>query len=728
MKRVISIVLALLLLAAPAPAFAETKIEPNSPIVLVGSFAVGSSVSVLYPVNEPSIATTFQWFANEVPIASANGSSIAITQDLLSKVLSAKVTLKKQGSSDVEIQLKGAKVFSSAPSGGTMGWNGEQVNQPGCFSPRPSGVPIRIGWQLVFLCQPYNTNFGNDVQAKFSWYRNGQLIEQANAMAYRLQPQDAGQDIWGAYEVTYSNGFVFMESKKQASKILKTVVLAKPTILGSVKLNSTLLARTTGSDTSAQLSYQWYREYAPIAGATSSAYLVKQQDLGKALQVLVSASRDDFAPSTVLSAVVSSLTNTPVNAALAYSKIFKSYSPTQTAYDITYFTSPTVSEQSLDREKALVQRAADFWLPEYTPKGVTVLYITKDDASWAEKFLAERPSWSSGIPGGIRSWIDRNSCGFALAFKADQKQVFVQCVKNGAENSINDQQVGPHEYSHWFQYEQTPNLYLNKVPWLIEGQANFFGLALGIAPEDLSLSFINTSLAGHATQFDMSNGYKFADFKMLDILQSTDMVDVQILLDRGGTVWDQYALGTLLSEWLVLNYGVPKYLNYTKNLLKNKGSNTASEEEANALAFKSEFGFEFNQLAIHAGPYLAARAAQLRSAWAETRKNDITFPTKGSTQLLPVFAAKSKVLNQNQRDWIEKRIGDGPILSLVCDVKLTAKTKPTELALFKSQAKAACDYASAGIAKQSRTVKVQIKTSKSTKTADAGKVFISFGG
>jgi hypothetical protein len=29
-----------------------------------------------------------------------------------------------------------------------------------------------------------------------------------------LQAQDAGQSIWGAYQATYPNGFVFSESKK----------------------------------------------------------------------------------------------------------------------------------------------------------------------------------------------------------------------------------------------------------------------------------------------------------------------------------------------------------------------------------------------------------------------------------------------------------------------------------------------------------------------------------
>ncbi len=732
MRRVISVLLALLLIAAPSVATAAPSyLEPSTPVLIVGSYGVGGSVTAIYPSDDSSISATIDWFADSQKIVATQAKTLYIDSSLIGKTISAKISLFKVGFDPLVVNAVGAKVYQDvASSYGEMGYGDEKVKQPGCFAPRPSGVDSpTVGWSIWFSCQPYNTSFGSPASQKFWWYRNGKLIDGANNISYRLQAADAGQAIWGAYEATYSNGFVFTESKKLKTAIPYQLVLPKPTILGSLKVGTSLVARVAGADKLAALSYQWFSDYAPVSGATSAIYNVQPADLGKAVQVLVTGQRDGYSPTTVLSAPVADPKLQPVNAMAAYSKIYTGYQTSQKNFDITFLTSPNVAAETLSREKSLVQRAADFWSAEYTPAGVTVLYVTKDDATWAEDFIKQQhPSWSNSISGGIRSWIEKNSCGFALAFKADQKQVFIQCVRNGAENSINDQQVGPHEYSHWIQYEQNPALFLGTVPWLIEGQANFYGLALGIAPEDATLKFINTSLAGHATQYDIYNGYKFADFKMLDILQSGNTFDTQILITRGGTVWDQYAIGTLLSEWLVIKYGHQKYVDWMKALLKTKGQNNESERVANAFAFKNVFGFDYSQLGIFAGAYLAARSQQLRDAWADSRKNDLAGPTLNTTQQLAAFAAKSSALNDDQRDWITRRVKDGPIRQVVCSAVYSAKTTAKDLALYKLRARNACAFAKTTLAGIGSSATTSVTVTKSTKNAELGRVNLIFKG
>jgi hypothetical protein len=732
MRRVISLLVSLLFIASPTVALAASQtLELSSPVLIVGNYGAGGTVTALYPSDDSSISATIDWFADSQKIVDSQAKTLFLTSNLIGKTISVKITLFKVGFDKLVIDAVGAKVYQSvATAYGEMSYGEEKVQQPGCFAPRPSGVDSpTVGWQIWFSCQPYNTNFGSPISQKFWWYRNGNLIEGANNISYRLQPADAGQSIWGRYEATFANGFVFTESKKLKAAIPYQLVLPKPTILGSLRVGTSLVARVAGADKSIALSYQWFSDYAPIAGANSAIYNVQAADLGKAVQVLVTGQRDGYSPTTALSAPVADPSVQPVNPMAAYSKIFNGYKQSATSYDINFLTSPNVTAETLAREKKLVQRAADFWTGEYTPSGVTVLYVTKDDATWAEDFIKQQhPSWNNGISGGIRSWIEKNSCGFALAFKADQKQVFIQCVRNGSENSINDQQVGPHEYSHWVQYEQNPALFLGTVSWLIEGQANFYGLALGIAPEDPTLKFINVSLAGHATQYDIYNGYKFADFKMLDILQSGNTFDTQILINRGGTVWDQYAIGTLISEWLVIKYGHQKYVDWMKLLLKTKGQNNDSERAANAIDFKSVFGFEYSQLGIYAGPYLAARSLQLRAAWAESRKNDLTGPTLNTTQLLAGFAGKASDLTDDQRDWISRRVKDGPIQQVVCNVVYLTKTTAKDLALFKSRARNACAFAKTTLVGLGSSATTSLKATKSTKAAEVGKVYLSFKG
>ena len=773
MRRVISLGLALVLLASPNVALASSSVTANSPVLITGSFGVGGTLTALYPTDDPSISATFEWFTNGTKINSAQSATLMLGADLVGTVVSSRITLRKTGLTDLVVEAAGARVFESLPvSSGNSGWGDESVPQPGCFAPRATQTDApKVGWTIWFGCQPFNTNFGNTVDQKFSWYRNGQLIEGANAINYRLQVEDAGQSIWGAYQATYSNGFVFKESKKLRTPVPLQLSMAKPTILGTQLVGNSLTARTTGIDPLATLSYQWFRDYAPVANETSASYTVRNTDVGKALQVLVTARRDGYSPASTLSDPLAGSNIQSVNPMSAYSAIMNGYTPSSRVYGINYVSSPTVTADTLAREKALVQKAADFWYPEFNPVDVTVMYLTQNDATWAEEQISQRPSWSGSIPGGIRSYIERNTCGFAIAFMADQKQVFIQCVKNGSESVLNDQQVGPHEYSHWVQYAQTPQLFLGTVPWLIEGQANFYGLALGIAPDDSTLAFINKSIAGHATQFDIYNGYQFADFKMLEIFESGDIFDIQTMLTRGGTVWDKYAVGTLVSEWLVSKYGHQKYVDWMKGLLQTKGQSNDTERVANAAVFSSVYGFEYDQLGAHVAPYFGARAKQLRDAWAQNSQgqpnpapqnpapqNPVVSPTVAPTPTstasptptptatpkptptptrtaivtvnakvqLPSFSSKATKLTTSQRNWISQRVKDGRVRQVSCTAAYVSKTTAKDLALYKLRAQNACAHAKTSLSKLGRSSKISVTITKTTKPSAVGRVYLTF--
>lgn len=715
--------------AAPIIRSETAEYSPNTPVVIVGSYGVGETIRAIYPSDDATVSASFEWYADTNKLQGEQSSTLALTSAHIGKVISAKITLSKSGLASKEVVATGAKVLGIKPtSGGSMNYQGESVSQPGCFAPRASQVETpTVGWPLFFSCQPFNTDFGNNVEQKFSWYRNGKQIEGANNISYRLQAEDAGQVVWGVYQVTYSNGYVFTEAKKLRQPIPFVQQLTKPTIVGTMKLGSLLLARTIGWP-SANLSYQWFSDFAPVSGANSPTFTVRQVDLGKTVQVLVSSTREGYTTASALSLPAKGGTAAPINPLDAYSKIFTGYSPTTTNYDIKYISSPNVTQETLAREKLLVNRAADFWANHYTPSGVTVVYLTKTDATWAEDLVAKNPSWKNNISGGIRSWIEKGDCGFALAFKVDNKQVFIQCVRNGSDNTINDQQVGPHEYSHWVQYEQTPFLFLGTIPWLVEGQANFYGLALGIAPEDKTLKHVNLSLAGHATQYDIYNGYKFGELRMLDIFQRANSFDTQIMLTRGGTVWDAYTIGTVVSEWLVSKYGHEKYVAWMKRILQNKGPNTASEKIANAAIFKEVFGFEYDQLGLHMTPYFAERSAQFRAAWAEKNKNQLSGPTMGTTQQLPAFEAKKSTINADQTEWLEIRLGDGPVSQVTCITYLGAKTTAKDKALFTARAKAACGYAKTKLTSMGRQPTTSVSVKKTNRAADFGKVWLTFRG
>jgi hypothetical protein len=215
---------------------------------------------------------------------------------------------------------------------------------------------------------------------------------------------------------------------------------------------------------------------------------------------------------------------------------------------------------------------------------------------------------------------------------------------------------------------------------------------------------------------------------MLDIFQRANSFDTQIMLTRGGTVWEAYTIGTVVSEWLVSKYGHEKYVAWMKRILQNKGSNNASEKIANAAIFKEVFGFEYDQLGLHMTPYFAERSAQFRAAWAEKNKNQLSGPTMGTTQQMPVFVAKKSGITADQTEWLEIRLGDGPVRQITCTTYLGAKTTAKDKALFTSRAKAACGYAKTKLTSMGRQPIIAVAVKKTNRGSDFGKVWLTFRG
>lgn len=734
--RFISALITVAFALQPMSAVAQTLMRPDksttvtstTPLLIVGSYGVGGLVRAIYPSSDPTISSSFEWFADGQLLPLATSSQLAITAEFVGKRVSARITLRKPDFEDLVVSVQGAIVHNGLPtSGSTMGYKGETINLPGCFSPRSTALDTpSIGWTIFLSCNPWNTDYGNPTERKFAWYRNGSLIDGASGQEYRLQPIDSGREFWGFFQTTYENGYVFTEAKKLAAPIPFVSQAGKPTIKGTLTLHATLTAQVSSPDEATAFSYQWFSDYLPVAGATSKTFKVRSQDVGKAVQVMVTAEQPRYATITKLSDPAVGAKVPPLDAMDAYSKIYQAVQTTTTNYDMNYIVSPTVTEAMLAREKTLLQRAADYWAKDYTPSGVTVVYVTKVDSVWAENLVQQHPSWVGSIQGGITSWINKQNCGFALAFMADGKQVFIECLHDGADRSLQDDSVGAHEYTHWFQYAQNPAIYLYTVPWLVEGQGNFFGQALNTAPKDPKLQFINFSLAGYATQWDIYNGYPFASFKQLDILDRANVYENEILLQRNGMVWDQYLLGSLVCEWLVSKFGADKLVSWTKLLMATKGQNRDTESAANAVAFKSTFGFEYADLATWITPYLAARSAQLRAAWFAQTKNQINQQTLFSTQQVPDFTVQQTSLNDDQKDWITRRVKDGPIRLVVCTANYSSKSSKSDIKKYQLRAKNSCDFAKSMVGGFGVPPIVSTKLVKKANSTLDGAVFLTF--
>jgi hypothetical protein len=623
-RRFITVTLLSILILASAsfsPAQASLpKFKLDSPVAVTGLFNTGQTLTISTPF-ESGVTFTFEWLADAESIPNATAQSLLLGSSEAGKSIYARVTAHKTGFRNVTLTALGSAVVTdfefSATSSATI--NGVQFFEPYCLSIDSLGLPEpTIGWNVWLNCNFYNTSFGATTSTRYQWYRGDALIPDSDSSSYNVKPKDASQILSGSVRASFANGAEYWGFSRTGSVVHSQVVTSMPKISGTIKDGFTITASTKGFDHLAHKSYRWYRDFALIPGATSKSYVLKKHDSRHRIQVLVIARREGFIAASRISNPVGK-TSRNLNALSAYQQIKTGYSHTDTQYDISYELAPHFTEEMLARERLPVQNAADFWSSVYIPHNVKVLLITQLDGEWADGFLAsQHPTWR---PGSLVDWISNNRGNFAIAFPDGGSQVFILCRNTDNNSDANWGQVSPHEYTHWVQFSKSELVYSNllKAPWLVEGQANFYGLALGAFVNSASMKSINTSLSDNAVTFDETTRSTHGTLKLLKMLESGNTTDIYQLLRRWGTVHESYLLGTLMSEWLVLKYGHAKYWHWFSTVLEQKDVPGVDTDRMWDSVTRSNFGMSLNDLELSSIPYLALRASQLEVDWQSSQ-------------------------------------------------------------------------------------------------------------
>lgn len=714
----------------PAQA-AELKLE--APVRISGIWAVGSMIRISDFNVAPNLSAKYSWFIDGEQVGGANDPYLYLSENTSGRRVTAKVDyLDKVTGASAQVMIdEDVKIFSAAPTGGgQMGFGSELIAIPGCFAPRTSSTEKpRIGWPISMTCQVYNTSYGPPAQQSFTWYRNGQPIQGSNTSSHFVQAADASARLHAAFRATWPNGAVMTHIAEVAQKVLPMAPLGAVEIVGTPKPGATLNAKVTGVDSKSALSYTWYADYRVIEGQSGRTLTVSKDWQNKAIHLLVTAKLNGFDASSRLSPAVFVGKRTDLDVReTGYKPIFSTIKPSQTEYDIKYTTSPKVTDEMLFHQQRLLQRAADYWSFEYTPRGVQVLYFTESEGQWADDYIATQPNWSNGTGGTIQNRIKQNGCGFAIAFKANGRQVFLQCLRDQQTELAYDQ-VGPHEYSHWVQYEIESALFVRMPAWLVEGTANYYGIAIGLAEADGGMQAANTSLAGHATQFDLGTQSQFASFKLLDLFRAGSIDDVTIVFNRSGPVWEQYLVGSLVSEWLVWKYGPQTYFAWLKEVIDTRSGWDKTDFAATNEIFRKHFGFEWADLSRQIAPYLATRADQLQSAWVSSQLLKVGEPksaSAGFTYDFPKFVGTSTEPIGESRGWLHQRLGNTGVRSVQC-VGYTS-VKPTAVAkrLALARAKSACGLAGQILTEQQRTPIVGVSTATTKVKSLISQVEVTF--
>jgi len=236
-----------------------------------GEYKVGKTLTATAGAWSPTATLAYKWFRGSKAIVGATSSTYELTTSDFGKKVSAAVVATLAGYTTTTKAsaptLISAGVFDTAPTPtitGTAEVGSTLEAVPGSWSPTAT--------------------------LTYTWNRNGTSIRGATGPTYAVVGADAGATL----SVTVSASRTAYATTKKTSVATPTVTTVDftespvPTIAGTARVGSVLTASSgTWLPTPSNLAYQWYRDAAPIVGATRSTYTLVAADLGTEIIVKV---------------------------------------------------------------------------------------------------------------------------------------------------------------------------------------------------------------------------------------------------------------------------------------------------------------------------------------------------------------------------------------------------------------------------------------------------------
>jgi surface protein len=220
---------------------------------------------------------TYQWKSGGVAISGATGTSYALTQAEVGKIITVTASY-------TDLQGIPESVTSAAT---TVVAN---VNDPLTGDVTISGTPTQK--QVLTAITSGLSDLDGLGAFSYQWMRAGSNISGATASTYTLVQADVGQAI--SVKVSYTDLQGTPESKTSVATASVANVNDLPT--GSVTISGTptqnqvlTVSHTLGDlDGLGPITYQWKRDGTAVSGATGTTYTLTEVDVGRHITVLVS--------------------------------------------------------------------------------------------------------------------------------------------------------------------------------------------------------------------------------------------------------------------------------------------------------------------------------------------------------------------------------------------------------------------------------------------------------
>jgi hypothetical protein len=263
--------------APTAPVAAGDQVLTPTPTVS-GTAKVGDTLTATVGTWDAGVTLAYQWNADETAIPGADDVAYAPVADDLGKTLTFTVTGTKPG---YVTQARTSAATDPVAQG-------TQTQTP---TPTITGTP-KFGSTLTAVAGDWDPG----VATAYQWSANGAEILGATGATYTPVIGDIGKTVTVTVTGTRSGYATVARTSEPTAAVAAADQSATPTptVSGSPRVGQTLTAHAGSWDAGTTQTYEWAADGSPIAGATSTTYVLVASDLGKRITFTVTSTRDGF--------------------------------------------------------------------------------------------------------------------------------------------------------------------------------------------------------------------------------------------------------------------------------------------------------------------------------------------------------------------------------------------------------------------------------------------------